>query len=244
MKVFLRFSKFLIVAMFERLCALNDLEDDIFKPSYNTYQVPSQTLPSQRFSYLPSLRTKQDCIDVNQFLLQLQSHVFDPQYSTDYMPQYPGSSKTLYPTLDLDYTTQTDVPPSTNLYPQLFDQTPLPSSTFVGMGTRMPYDQTKLVYAGTLQKAAPRAPSEELVQDMEKMDVDSEAKEKKPVEEAKEVKAKSESEIKDAKAKHLELIKNLQKLVQEMLLERENEEARKEVKKESPVEGRSPTAAH
>jgi len=231
--------------MAERLSTLNDLTDDFFKTQYNTYQVPSQPLPTQRYgAFLPSLRTRQDCIDVNQFLMQLQTHAFEPQYSNEYMPQYPGvsSGKALYPTLDFDYNQPADMTPSTGLYPQLFDQTPLPSSAYVGMGSRMAYDQTKLVHAPILQKAppAPRAGSEELVEDMEKMDVDSESKDKKP----EETKVKKEEEIKEMKAKHLELIKKLQKLVQEMILAQENAEQDGQVKKESPVLSSVAVAAH
>ena len=234
----------LMLEMAFRLSALQDwVTDDLFKPTYNTYQVPQQVVPSQH-PYLPALRTKQDLIDANQFLNQLQTHAFAPQYSTDYMPQYPSyPNKTLYPTLDLDYNqqSQVDMTPSTSLYPQLFDQSPVPSPhQYVGMGTRMSYDQTKLVYDGTLRKAAPRGGSEELVQDMEKMDVDSESKEtpKNPKGEA-QVKSEEEDET---KAKHLALVKQLQKLVQEMLLDQE-----KEVKKESaptPMENLVPVAAH
>ena len=221
----------LIVAMMERLSAFSDLTDDFFKQPYNTYQTPSQNVHSQRYGVLPSLRTRQDCIDVNQFLLQLQSHVFDPQYSTNLIPPYPGSSKALYPTLDLDYNTQADVPPSTNVYPQLFDQTPTPPSTYVGMGTRMPYDQTKLVYAGTLQRAPPcRSGSEELVQDMENMDVDSEAKEQKSAD----GKVTSDNDVREKRLGHLELINKLQKMVEGMMLLHKNEEGIKEVKSESP----------
>jgi len=231
--------------MAERLSTLNDLTDDFFKTQYNTYQVPSQALPTQRYgAFLPSLRTRQDCIDVNQFLMQLQTHAFEPQYSNEYMPQYPVSSgKALYPTLDFDYNQQQpDMTPSTGLYPQLFDQTALPSSTYVGMGSRMPYDQTKVVHAPILQKAppAPRAGSEELVEDMEKMDVDSESKDKK----SEETKVKKEEKIKEKKAKHLELIKKLQKLVQEMILAQENGEEETRVKNESPVLSSVAVEAH
>lgn len=231
--------------MAARLSALQAwVTDDLFQPSYNTYQVPpQQPVQSQAQYLLPSLRTKQDLLDANQFLSQLQNHAFEPQYTTDYLPDYPTyPNKTLYPTLDLGYTESVDSTPSTNLYPHLFDQSAtIPSSTYMGMGSRMAYDQTKLVYAGTLQKAPPRAPSEELVQDMEKMDVDSEAKEKKV---EPEVKVKSEDdEDKNAKEKHLELIKKLQKLVQEMLLDREkDDDEEKAVKKESP--GPVAVAAH
>jgi hypothetical protein len=215
--------------MAERLDLLMDIPEDIFKQTYNTYQVASQSVPSQRPYYIPAVRSRYDAIEINDFLVQ-QIAVF-PQYSTDYVPQY-SSNKTLYPTLDLDYTSPSDVTPSTNLYPQLFDQTPLPSSAYVGVGSRMSYDQTRLVYSGTLTKARPsRADSEELVDDMEKMDVDSESK-KKPEEE--EVKVTTEDDKgKEIKAKHLEVIKKLQRMVQEMILDWENEE---EVKvKESPV---------
>ena len=230
--------------MATRLSALNDLTDDFFKTTYNTYQVPSQALPTQRYGFLPSLRTRQDCIDVNQFLMQLQTHAFEPQYSNEYMPQYPvSSSKALYPTLDFDYNQQQpDMAPSTGLYPQLFDQTASPSSTYVGMGTRMPYDQTRLVHAPILQKAppAPRAGSEELVENMEKMDVDSESKDKK----SEETKVKQEEGIKEMKEKHLELIKKLQKMVQEMILAQENADEEVRVKKESPVLSSVAVEAH
>jgi hypothetical protein len=216
--------------------------DDLFKPTYNTYQVPQQqTLPSQQPYVLPALRTKQDLLDANQFLTQLQSQAFEPQYATEYLPQYPSyANKTLYPTLDMDYSAQqVDMTPSTNLYPQLFDQNATQmNSNYMGMGSRMAYDQTKLVYSGTLQKAPPRSGSEELVEDMEKMDVDSDRKK-----EDTEVKVKSEEE-EDVKGKHLEVIKKLQKLVQEMILDQEKEV---EVKKESPagsVENVVSIAAH
>jgi len=106
----------------------------------------------------------------------------------------------------------------------------------------MPYDQTKLVHAPILQKAppAPRAGSEELVEDMEKMDVDSESKDKK----SEETKVKKEEEMKEMKAKHLELIKKLQKLVQEMILAQENAEEETPVKKESPVLSSVAVEAH
>jgi hypothetical protein len=101
----------------------------------------------------------------------------------------------------------------------------------------MIYDGTKLVDTGTLQKARPadeprRAGSEELVQHMEKMDVDSEAKEIKPSSTEKEPITVKKEDDGDLKAKHLELIKKLQKLVQELLLDQEKDV---EVKKESPV---------
>src|SRR5437762_4666897 len=201
--------------MAERLDLLMDIPEDIFKQAYNTYQVPSQTVPSQRPYYIPALRSRHDAIEINEFLVQ-QIAQFPSQYSTEYMPQYTTSSnKALYPTLDLDYSQQPDMTPSTNLYPQLFDQTPLPSSAYVGMGSRMSYDQTRLVYAGTLQRAPPpRAGSEELVQDMEKMDVDSEAKKKSSTEEEPvKVKAEDADAEKAIKAKHLAVIKKLQKMV-------------------------------
>jgi len=240
--------------MAARLSALQAwVTDDLFKPTYNTYQLhQQQTVPSQQYM-LPALRTKQDLLDANQFLTQLQSQAFEPQYATDYLPQYPTyANKTLYPTLDLDYTqqSQTDVTPSTNLYPQLFDQTASLSSSYnyMGIGSRMAYDGTKVVNTGVLQKAPPaeesrRAGSEELVQDMEKMDVDSESKERKPSStESESVTVKKEDDD-DIKAKHLELIKKLQKLVQELLLDQEKDV---EVKKESPVSTEAPVsiAAH
>lgn len=250
----LSFMPPLIEDMAARLSALQAwVTDDLFKPTYNTYQLPQQqTFPSQQY-VLPALRTKQDLLDANQFLTQLQNQAFEPQYSTDYLPQYPTyANKTLYPTLDMDYTQQSqgDMTPSTNLYPQLFDQTAsLPSSyNYMGIGSRMAYDGTKLVNTGTLQKAPPaedarRAGSEELVQDMEKMDVDSESKEKKPLTEKEPVTVKKEDD-EDLKAKHLALVKKLQKLVQELLLDQEKEV---EVKKESPVSAEAPVpriAAH
>jgi len=241
--------------MAARLSALQAwVTDDLFKPTYNTYQLPQQqTVPSQQYM-LPALRTKQDLLDASQFLTQLQSQAFEPQYTTDYMPQYPTyANKTLYPTLDMDYTqqSQVDMTPSTNLYPPLFDPTAsLPSTyNYMGIGSRMAYDGTKLVNTGTLQKAPPaeeprRAGSEELVQDMEKMDVDSESKEKKPSTEKEPVTVtvKKEDE-EDLKVKHLELIKKLQKLVQELLLDQEKDV---QVKKESPVSVEAPVsiAAH
>jgi len=135
------------------------------------------------------------------------------------------------------------------LYPQLFDPSPSPSSTYMQIGSRMAYDQTKLVYAGTLQKAPPARQnstgSEELVETMEKMDVDSEAKEKK--EEKKEEPVKKELDH-ETRKKHLELIKKLQDLVQEMLLGmdkegqseseskgKEDNEKMEDVKKENAV---------
>ena len=225
--------------MAERLDLLMDIPEDIFKQAYNTYQVPSQTVPSQRPYYIPALRSRHDAIEINEFLVQ-QIAQFPSQYSTEYMPQYTTSSnKALYPTLDLDYSQQPDMTPSTNLYPQLFDQTPLPSSAYVGMGSRMSYDQTRLVYAGTLQRAPPpRAGSEELVQDMEKMDVDSEAKEKKPTEE---VEVKKEENSKEINVKHLEVIKKLQRMV-EMILDWD-EETEGKLKSESPVEKPAPVTA-
>jgi hypothetical protein len=218
--------------MAERLDLLMDIPEDVFKQTYNTYQVPSQTVQSQRQYYIPALRARHDAIEINDFLVQQITH-FPTQYSTEYVPQYTTSSnKALYPTLDVGYSSQPDMAPSTNLYPQLFDQTPLPSSAYVGMGSRMTYDQTRLVYAGTLQKAPPRAGSEELVDDMEKMDVDSESKEKKPSTE--QVNVKAEGMEKDVKAKHLEVIKKLQKMVQEMILDWQDE-ADGKVKSESSV---------
>jgi hypothetical protein len=239
-----RTVRFLLTSdMAARLSTLQEwVTEDLFKPTYNTYQLHQhQTVPSQPYM-LPALRTKQDLLDANQFLTQLQNQAFDPQYTSDYMPQYPTyPNKTLYPTLDLDYshTPQLDMTPSTNLYPQLFDQTASLSSSYnyMGMGSRMAYDGTKLVNTGTLQKAPPteesrRAGSEELVQDMEKMDVDSEAKEMKPSSTEKEPITVKKEDDGDLKAKHLELIKKLQKLVQELLLDQEKDI---DVKKESPV---------
>jgi len=231
--------------MAERLDLLMDIPDDIFKQTYNTYQLPSQAVPAQRSYYMPALRTRQEAMEINDFLMQ-QISAFPSQYSPDYMPQYnTTSSKTLYPTLgDLEYE-QTDLTPSTGLYPQLFDQSPMPSSTYVGMGSRMPYDQTKLMYAGTLTKAPPppRSGSEELVSDMEKMDVDSESKEKKSEDEEMEVKVKAEDDEKDqVKQKHFELIKKLQKMVQEMILDWNDEQV--SVKKESPVIAPVSVTAH
>ena len=220
--------------MAERLDLLIDIPDDIFKQTYNTYQVPSHMVPSQRPYYIPALRSRHDAIEINNFLVQ-QISQFPSQYSTEYMTQYTTSNKTLYPTLDLDYSQHSDMTPSTNLYPQLFDPTPLPSSAYVGMGSRMSYDQTRLVNAGTLQRAPPpRSGSEELVQDMEKMDVDSEAKKKSSTEEEP-VKVKAEDAERDIKAKHLAVIKKLQKMVQEMILDWEDEKDSK-VKIESPSE--------
>jgi hypothetical protein len=202
---------------------------------------------------LPALRTKQDLLDANHFLTQLQNQAFDPHYTSDYLPQYPTyANKTLYPTLDMGYShqSQVDMTPSTNLYPQLFDQTAsLPSSySYTGIGSRMTYDGTKLVNTGTLQKAPPaeeprRAGSEELVQNMEKMDVDSEAKGQKPTSTEKEPATVKKEDDADLKAKHLELIKKLQKLVQELLLDQEKDV---EIKKESPVAVEPPVgiAAH
>ena len=108
----------------------------------------------------------------------------------------------------------------------------------------MPRDQTKLVHAPILQKAppAPRAGSEELAEEMEKMDVDSESRDKK----AEEPKVKKEEDIKmeDMKAKHLELIKKLQKLVQEMILAQENADEEVQIKKESPILSSVAVEAH
>jgi len=232
--------------MAERLDLLLGLPEDLFK--YNSYQVQPQTVPSQRPFFIPALRSKGDAIAINDFLCQ-QMTAFNPQYPTDdYLPQYPSPpTKTLYPTLDSDYAQHADLTPSTNLYPQLFEQTPLPSSTYVGMGTRMPYDQTRLVYAGTLTKAPlqRRSGSEELVDDMEKMDVDSEAKEEKAKKEEVTIKAEDDEEndkVKATKEKHYELIKKLQKMVQERLLdwpaepEEEGEKKSPIIKKESPVD--------
>jgi hypothetical protein len=211
--------------MVDRLSSLSDITEDFFKHTYPSYQTTPQ--PEPRFSYPPSLRTKQDCIDVNQFLLELQSHVFEPQCGIDFIPSYPNNNgKALYPTLALGYS-QPDLTPSTNLYPHIFDQNPLPSTTFMGMGTRMPADQSRLVYSGTLQKAPPRSGSEELVDDMEKMDVDSESKEKKE-----EVKKEEQPSNKDLQAKHLETIKRLQKFVQELLERHEKEDRKAEQSKE------------
>ena len=216
--------------MAERLDLFLGMPEDIFKQTYNTYQVSSQNISSHRPYYIPAIRSRHDAIEINDFLVQ-QIAGF-PQYPTEYVPQY-SSSKTLYPTLDIDYAQQSDMAPSTNLYPQPFGQTPSPSSNYMGMGSRMSYDQTKVVSSGTLQKAPPpRAGSEELVQHMEKMGVDSEAKEKKPEEEVK-VKVEDQ-ENKAVEAKHLEIIKKLQKMVQEMILDWDNEGDVK-VKKESPV---------
>ena len=220
--------------MAERLDLLIDIPEDIFKQTYNTYQVPSQTVPSQRPYFIPALRSRHDAIEINDFLVQQIAH-FPTEYSTEYVPQYTTSSnKALYPTLNVDYSPQPDVTPSTNLYPHLFNQTPSPSSAYVGMGSRMPYDQTRLVYAGILQKAPPpRAGSEELVADMENMDVDSESKEKKPSTEQ-EVKVKADNTEKDVKTKHLEVIKKLQKMVQELILDWKDE-GNVKVKSQSPV---------
>jgi hypothetical protein len=228
--------------MADRLDLLLDLPEDLFK--YNSYQVQPQTVPSQRPYFIPALRSRNDAIAINDFLCQ-QMTTFNPQYpaGTEYFPQYPSPpSKTVYPTLsDVDYAQQADLTPSTNLYPQLFDQTPLPSSNYVGIGTRMPYDQTRIVYAGTLTKAPPqRSGSEELVEDLGKMDVDSEAKEGKAKQAPVIIKAEDDEEsdkVKAAREKHYELIKKLQKMVQERLLDWPAE--RKEspiIKKESPVE--------
>jgi len=94
----------------------------------------------------------------------------------------------------------------------------------------MVYDPTKLVYAGTLQKAPrTRSGSEELVDDMGKMAVDSESKDKKEEEKVDE----------DIKKKHYELIRRLRKVVQELILEREKGEGKKEIGA-SP----QPVAAH
>lgn len=237
--------------MAARLSALQAwVTDDLFKPNYNTYQIPQpEPIPSQVPYLLPALRTKQDLLAANHFLTSLQTHTFDPQYTTEYIPQFPSyANKTLYPTLDLDYSepSPVEMAPSTNLYPQLFDQSPspVPSANYLQMGSRLTYDQTRLVYAGTLQRAPPRAQStgsDELVQDMEKMDVDSESKEKKPVEGEEKKEVKTRETDAEMKKKHLELIKKLQKLVQEMLLdmnkesESKNEEKMEDVKKESNV---------
>lgn len=231
--------------MAERLSALHDNSAD-FLQSFNTYQVSSR-LPSQR-SYFPSIETKQDAIHLSNFLSSMEDQLFQPQYSVDYIPQYP-SSKALYPTLDFDYNQPADSAPATQLYPPLFDQAAVPPvSTYMGMGSRMAYDQTKLVSTGILQKAPPRAGSEELVHDMEKMDVDSEAKEKKSEREVKEEDEEDskdvEKDIKGLKAKHLVLIKKLQKVVQELILEREKEENRIEVKTETPEGKVVSIAAH
>lgn len=229
--------------MAERLDLLLDLPEDLFK--YNSYQVQPQTVPSQRPYFIPALRSRNDAIAINDFLCQ-QMTTFNPQYpaGTEYFPQYPSPpSKTVYPTLsDVDYQ-QADLTPSTNLYPQLFDQTPLSSSAYVGgMGTRMPYDQTRIVYAGTLTKAPPqRSGSEELVEDLEKMDVDSEAKEEKAKQTQVTIKAEDDDEnenVKAAREKHYELVKKLQKMVQERLLDWPAEERKESpiIKRESPVE--------
>jgi hypothetical protein len=216
--------------MAERLDLFLDMPEDIFKQSYNTYQVPSHSIPSHRPYYIPAIRSRHDAIEINDFLVQ-QIAGF-PQYSTEYVPQY-SSGRTLYPTLDIDYAQPSDMAPSTNLYPQLFGQTPSPSSNYVGMGSRMSYEQNKVVSSGTLQKAPPpRAGSEELVQVMEKMDVDSEARDKKPEEEV--IVKVEEKENKPINAKHLEVIKKLQKMVQEMILDWDNENEVK-VEKASPV---------
>ena len=92
--------------MAERLDLLLDIPEDIFKQTYNTYQVPSQSVPSQRPYYIPAVRSRHDAIEINDFLIQ-QIAIF-PQYSTDYVPQY-SSNKALYPTLDLDYTSPPDM---------------------------------------------------------------------------------------------------------------------------------------
>jgi hypothetical protein len=227
--------------MADRLSALHDISNDFFQ-SYNTYQVPTLRIPSQR-SYFPSVETKQDAIHLNNFLASMEDQLFQPQFTVDCIPQYP--SKTLYPTLDVDYNQPADLTPSTQLYPPLFDQAAAPSnSTYMGMGSRMPYDQTKLVSTGVLQKAPPRAESEELVDHMEKMVVDSEPKEKETKPEKEVEEEKTEENDKDVKAKHLALIKKLQKLVQELILEREKEEARTEVKEESLEEKPVSIAAH
>jgi len=104
------------------------------------------------------------------------------------------------------------------------------------MGTRLNHDAARQVPQGTLQKA-PRAGSEELVRELENMDVDSESKEK--VKEEPQVKSEEDEET---KAKHLDLVKRLQKLVREMILDQE-----KEVKKENvstPMQNVVPVAAH
>jgi hypothetical protein len=223
--------------MAERLSSLHDISAD-FLQSYNTYQAPTLKHPSQRF-YFPSIETKQDAIQLSNFLNNMEDQLFQPQFPIDYIPPYP-SSKALYPTLDLDYSQPADLTPTTQLYPPLFDQAAVPpTSTYMGMGSRMAYDQTKLVSTGVLQRAPPRAGSEELVHDMEKMDVDSEAKEKKPEKES-----EDETKEKDVKAKHLALIKKLQKVVHELILEREKEESRVEIKQESPEEKLVSIAAH
>jgi hypothetical protein len=228
--------------MAARLSALQAwVTDDLFKPTYNTYQIPEQNVvPSQHPYLLPALRTKQDLLDANQFLAQLQTQAFEPQYQTDYMPQYPTyTNKPLYPTFDLDYNqhSQVDMTPSTGVYPPLFEQSPVPSPQYFGqMGTRLNHDVARQVPQGILQKA-PRAGSEELVKELEKMDVDSESKEK--VKEEPQVKSEEDDET---KAKNLALLKRLQKLVQEMILDQE-----KEIKKESastPMENVVPVAAH
>lgn len=238
--------------MVARLSALQAwVTDDLFKPNYNTYQLPSPApIPSPNL-YLPALRTKQDLLEANHFLTTLQTHTFEPQYATDYLPQYPSySSKTLYPTLDLDYSeaSPAEIAPSTNLYPQLFAQSPspVPSANYLQMGSRLAYDPTKLVYAGTLRKAPPRAEStgsDELVQDMEKMDVDSESKEKKPSEEEEDRKTEKTKDVDaEIRKKHLEVIKNLRKLVQEKLLDLEKEgESKSEEKMDEVKESTVPS---
>jgi hypothetical protein len=96
-------------------------------------------------------------------------------------------------------------------------------------------DPTKFSFAGILQKAPPaaddkkRAGSEELVQDMEKMDVDSESKVKKDEDKDTIPKVKADDEeSENVKQKHLDVIKRLQKLVQELLLADDKKEESKE----------------
>ena len=91
--------------------------------------------------------------------------------------------------------------------------------------------EPKVQYQVPLQRAAPAVKeednegsvgSEDLVKDMEKMDVDSEAKTKNVEDD------KSDEQDKKKREAHLAVIKKLQKYVQELIEDKEKESDKKE----------------
>jgi len=97
----------------------------------------------------------------------------------------------------------------------------------------MQYEMPKVQYPVPLQRARPATKeednegsvgSEDLVKDMEKMDVDSEAK-SKDVEEGDK---KTDEDEKKRKEAHFAVVKKLQKYIQELIEEKEKEDEKKE----------------
>jgi hypothetical protein len=181
---------------------------------------------------IPALRTKESLLGADQFLTNLETSGFQsPYYTQSSLPQFSlPPSKTLYPSLDMDYPSpSTMYPPSTRLYPAMADVSVPMSSNVMQMGSRYTYDQTRVVSAGRLQKARPthaRTASEDLNEGIKKMSVSKDAQTTREMvsdsddEETGQEATRVKVEPEELKKRHLKVVARLRRMVQE-LLERE-----------------------